>query len=273
MPLVTTGPCNWPDTASTCCEGWDDYDPALQARALDYAKTILWAATGRQFGLCEMVVRPCSQLYGNNFPGGWFWDGLGTWTPYIWNGNWYNCWCNCNGGPGCNCDPACQVYLPGPVYSITSVQVDGASLAPTGDTGVWNYFVLDQQWLVRVDTEACWPRCSDQSLPPGSVDAFEVTYLRGKAVPGPLADAMGTLACEFAKACVGAICRLPARIVSVARQGVNISMPSVDDMLKMGLTGLWEVDQLIASYNPYGLKGRTRFYSPDMPEGRRITYP
>lgn len=271
---LTSGPCNWPDNASLCCEEWSTFSPSLQAQAMDYAKTIIWAATGRQFGLCEMTVRPCGRLCRNWNSDGFYWDGLGTWTPYIWNGDWHNCWCGSNGPGGCcTCDPDCQVYLPAPVHSIVSVQVDGVSLPVTGLDGSYNYFVLEQQWLIRTDTEACWPLCADQNLTPGSSAAFEVTYLRGKAVPTALANAVGLLACEYAKGCLGQPCRLPSRISSVSRQGVSVSMVSIEEVLKQGLTGLWEVDQLIMHYNPYGLKGRTRFYSPDLPEGRQITYP
>lgn len=272
MLPAPVGPCDWPNTASLCCTDWDEYEPALQEQAFEWAKTILWAATARQFGLCSTTIRPCGRVCSGGAAAGWYWDGYGTWTPYIWNGNWHNCWCG--EGPGClNCDPDCQVYLPGPVYSVTSVQVDGAALPITGADGTYNYFVLDQQWLVRADTESCWPECSNQSLPPGHPDAFEVTYQRGLAVPTPLANAVGALACEYAKACVGAPCRLPTRVSSVSRQGVSVNMVAIEDVLKNGLTGLWEVDMLIMQYNPNGLKGRTRFYSPDMPEGRRVTYP
>jgi hypothetical protein len=127
--------------------------------------------------------------------------------------------------------------------------------------------------LIRTDTTACWPLCTDQSLPPGSPDAFEVTYLRGIEVPSVLATAVGTYACEYAKACNGQACRLPGRVQSISRQGVNISMVSIDEVLKNGLTGLIEVDQLIMHYNPYGLKGQTRFYSPDLPDGNQVTWP
>jgi hypothetical protein len=50
-------------------------------------------------------------------------------------------------------------------------------------------------------------------------------------------------------------------------------MIDINDVLKNGLTGLWELDQLIMLYNPYGLKGRTRFYSPDLQEPRQVTWP
>lgn len=271
---IESGPCTWPDVTQLCCPDWDTVDPAIQTQALTYAKTILWSSTGRQFGLCELTVRPCGRIC-QNCPGGYYWGGEGTWIPYIWNGNWYNCWCG--EGPGCNnCDPACQVYLPGPVYSILSVQVGGVSLPVSGS----EFFVLDQQWLVRANASTtddddghCWPSCSNQNLPPGDPDAFEVTYLRGLSVPDALAQATATLACEFAKACMGGICRLPSRVSSITRQGVTISMVDIMDTLRNGLTGLWEVDQLIMAYNPGGLRGRTRFYSPDFREPRQITWP
>jgi len=88
-----------------------------------------------------------------------------------------------------------------------------------------------------------------------------------------LAQATSSLACEYAKACVGAPCRLPSRVTSISRQGVTISMVDINDILKNGLTGLWELDQLIMLYNPQGLKGRTRFYSPDLQEPRQVTWP
>lgn len=265
MP-IESGPCTWPDLTQTCCPDWGDFSVSLQQQALTYAKTIAWAATGRQFGLCELTVRPCGR-YCENCPNGWTYDGFGSWVPYVWNGVWKNCYCG--SGPGCcTCSPDCIVYLPGPVNSIVSVQVDGATLPVTGA-----YFVLDQQWLVRVDTEACWPLCSDQNLYPGDVAAFEVTYLRGLAVPSALAAATSQLACEYARACLGLPCALPMRVQSIARQGVTISSVDINDVLKNGLTGLWVLDQLILQYNPYGLKGQPRMYSPDLQMPRQVTWP
>lgn len=270
---VQSGPCNWPTlsqfsvaSSGSCCTDWSSFSGPLQEQSLEFAKTIVWAATGRQFGLCELTVRPCRREC-QGCPAGYYWDGYGTWTPYIWNGSWHNCWCGSDAGC-CTCDPNCQVYLPGPVDSILTVQVDGVSLPPTG-----SYFVLDQQWLVRVDTEACWPTCSDQNLAPGDPEAFEVTYLRGRDVPTALAGATFLLACEYAKACAGLPCRLPGRVQSIARQGITISLADVNETLKHGLTGIWELDQLIMAYNPYGLKGKTRMYSPDMVPPRQVTWP
>lgn len=264
---ITYGPCTWPDLTHLCCPDWGGYSEALQTQSLEYAKLIIWAATGRQYGLCELTVRPCGRQC-NNCPAGWYWDGGGTWVPYIWNGQWYNCWCGGNGPGGCcTCDPDCRVYLPGPVHSVTSVTVDGATLAVSGD-----YFVINQQWLVRSDTAACWPLCADQNLQPGDPNVFEVTYLRGRAVPTAVANATAVLACEYAKACLGLPCRLPGRMTSLARQGMTISMVDPTEMLKSGLTGLWEVDMVIMSVNPMNLKGQTRYWSPELQEGNQVTW-
>jgi hypothetical protein len=266
--VIASGPCNWPAVGDQiCCEDWDSFSAALQTQASEYAKLVLWAATGRQYGLCELTVRPCGRFCENCGYNGWYYDGMGTWMPYVFNGEWHNCWCG--GGPGCcTCSPDCQVYLPGPVAEITSVRVDGASLNVTGG----DVFVLDQQWLVRTDTTACWPLCSDQNLAPGDLDAFEVTYLRGIPVPTALANAYALLSCEYAKACLGLPCRLPGRVSSISRQGVSISMIDVNDLLRNNLTGIWEIDQTIAALNPYGLKGRTRFWSPDVRDPRQVTW-
>lgn len=265
MP-VESGPCTWPDLTANCCPDWDDFSTALQEQALDFAKTIVWAATGRQFGLCELTVRPCGQ-YCQNCPNGYFYDGQGAWVPYVWNGVWKNCYCG--NGPGCyNCQPDCVVYLPGPVNSIVSVQVGGETLPVTGA-----YFVLDQQWLVRVDTEACWPTCSNQNLYPGDSEAFEVTYLRGKEVPSALATATSSFACEYARACLGLPCALPMRIQSLSRQGVTISATDINEVLRNGMTGYWPLDLLIMNLNPYGIKGQPRMLSPDLPTARQVTWP
>lgn len=267
---ITSGPCNWPDVGlQLCCPDWNTYSDALQAQASDYAKLVLWAATGRQYGLCELTVRPCGRFCENCDWGGWQYDGTGGWMPYVWAGEWRNCWCGSSGPGGCcTCSPDCQVYLPGPVASLVSVQVDGASLNVTGG----GIFVLDQQWLVRSDTTACWPQCADQNLAPGDVNAFEVTYLRGIPVPDALANAYSLLSCEYAKACLGLPCRLPGRVSSISRQGLTVSMVDVEQLLQHNLTGIWEIDMVVSSLNPNGLKGRTRFFSPDLQEPRQVTW-
>ena len=69
------------------------------------------------------------------------------------------------------------------------------------------------------------------------------------------------LACEFTKACAGEKCRLPARVTSVARQGVSMEFGST--MWENG-TGIKEVDAYIHSLNPNGLTIPPMVWTPDM---------
>lgn len=269
---ATVGPCEWTiDTG--CCSDWDTYSTEVKQAATDYATTVLWAATGRRFGLCTKVVRPCGRQCSDETGGnvyGWWWSD-GVWLPYIFDGVWRNCWCGCNGLAGCcGCNVDCQVYLEGPVNSIISVTVDGETIDPN------TYRVDNGVWLVRTHDESdedCWPQFQNFNKSSGE-GTFVVSYLKGLAVPTALQRAAGELACEYAKACVGAVCRLPGRVTNLARQGVSISMVEVDVLLEKGLTGIATVDQVIRTFNPYGLTSPMRIASPDFPEKTRIqTWP
>lgn len=227
-------PCLWViDTG--CCSTWATYAPEVQARATEYATYVLWAATGRQFGLCTTTVQPT-----NNF--------RGTISMPIYDTNLSEVLVSC--GPR-----DCRVYLPGHVDSITQVTIGGVVVAPA------DYEVHDYSWLVRTDG-TCWPTAD-----------FEVTYVYGTPAPATLLDAAGTLACEYAKACVGTTCRLPGRAAQIARQGVSVNMVSLERLLEAGFTGLAEVDQVIQAINPGHLPYPLRVFTPDIPRPRTVTYP
>lgn len=266
---MATGPCAWAIEFNPCCECWDALDPGSQQRALNYATTVMWAATGKQFGQCEQTVRPCGRYCNGNAMGMMWNNGLfSPWIPYILNGQWRNCWCGCGDGPGCcSCEPHQQVYLPGPVTGVVEVIQDGL-LVPEDE---WR--VDDAKWLVRTTGE--WPVCQDFNVDSGlgvfNDNTLQVTYLRGEAPPAALLDAAATLACEFAKACAGQACRLPGRLSTVARQGVQLTFQNVDFLIDNMFTGIPEVDQIIKAYNPYGLARPMRVYSPDLPVTRQVT--
>jgi hypothetical protein len=157
-----TVPCGWEVDAGCCDDFTTLYSPGVQAAAKDYGALVVWAATGRRFGLCTKVVRPCgrSTPWTDNLSG-YYW-AEGTWYPYIFNGAWRNCWAGC---ACCSCRPECQVWLPGPVNSIVSVTVDDVVIDPT------TYRVDDGEWLVRThdsDTNDCWPTCQDFNLNSGT---------------------------------------------------------------------------------------------------------
>jgi hypothetical protein len=261
---ATVGPCGWSIPDPLCCTAaWAATPADVKSAAADYAATILWAATGRQFGLCEVTVRPCGMRQCND--GGEFWGydwSGGTWVPYIFNGQWFNCMC-----PGvCCCEPRCQMRLMGPVFSIVEVLIGGVAVDPA------TYRVDDNHWLVRTAGE-CWPWCADLDTDDGA-NVLEVTYLRGDAVPNALLRAASALECEWAKACVGDdTCRLSNRVTSLVRSGITIDMVSPEELLESGLTGLWEVDTVIRAFNPYRLQERLRVYAPELNVPRQTTWP
>lgn len=249
---VASGPCNWSlDIDETCCPSWATLPVAQQTRAITYATKIMWAATGRRYGLCENVIRPCGLDRRCGSCGSWNWYG-GWMRPYILDGLWRNCGCEC----ACDCKPRCQIKLPSPVAQVTEVLVDGIIVADT----LWR--VDDNQWLVRTDGN-CWPECQNYNVDVPAVGTIQVTYDRGDPIPQDVLDAAATLACEFAKACAGLPCRLPNRMTSLTRQGVSVSFVDIDRLLARGLTGIVEVDQVIIANNPFGQKSRPFFYSYD----------
>lgn len=257
--------CPWVVEDPLCCDCWNAANPARKAQAITWATSVMYARTGRQFGVCPITVRPCGyQNCGNGLGNfwGWGWQGS-TWTPYLWNGQWFNCIC-----PGvCCCDPDQQVRLDGPVQSIISVTISGVVLDPAA------YRVDNYQWLVRQDGGR-WPQCPNMDNPAGGENVFEVTYAKGRAVPEDVLQATAILACEYEKRCAGdSSCRLSSRIVSMTRQGADFQFVAPEDMLRLGLTGINEVDEVIANYNPHGLKAPLRVFAPELRWPRMQTWP
>lgn len=264
-------PCSWPINTN-CCSEWDTFSPELQDDATAWATQILWALTGRRFGTCPIMVRPC----GGGCHAGWYmtWpvylDGNsgasgGTWAPFVdGSGNWRNCACV----GACTCAASCEVWLPGPVASITSVHVDGVLVPSTA------YRVDNGNILVRQDGE-CWPECQDFDLSATGIDVentFVIAYERGTPVPAGGEIAAGLLACDFARSCTTG-CKLPGNLASLSRQGVEVAMADPTDELNAGLTGVPQVDQWIRAMNPHRLSGRVRIGSLDINMPKLVTGP
>lgn len=254
-------PCTgWvPNTA--LCSTWSKLSDPQKAYALRTAIRVIWAATGRQFGLCPVTVRPCwvpqAPLY-QAFPvndygeGYWSLQGVSGGVQVV------------QGAGVCACSTACmcappQVALPGPVSAVQNVIIDGAPFAA--------YRVDLESYLVRTDGQA-WPAPQNLAAAAGTTNTWSVSYLRGVAVPDTLQDAAGLYACQVGKAIVGGGCQLPNRVQSVTRQGVEIQFINDTDFLDKGRTGYDLVDSMISTYNPHGLTQRPRFLSPDLPTFR-----
>lgn len=245
-------PCDWTDVDTSCCgDFWDTLTPAEQGAAISAATVVLWAATGRRYGTCTLTVRPCGRDRCDQGAGNWGWFN-GIWTPFVFDGQWFNCGC----WDVCRCGPSDRVYLPGPVQSVTQVTVDGVVVDPA------TYRVDDLRYLVRTGSGNSWPWHQDFDVDSG-VGTFFVTYLRGIPVPSYLLAAAGTYACQWAKMCRNEPCQIPTRVVTLTRQGTTFDGVDIDSLLDRGLTGVTSVDQIISSLNPYGLKAPMRILSPD----------
>lgn len=250
------GPCGGWVANTSLCSSWSALDPAQQAYASRVAVLVLWAATGRRFGLCTQTIRPCWQqqapLY-QSFPVGYY--GEGYWTLLgVAGGVQAIGGCAC--GPACQCSPS-QLALPPVADAITDVSIDGVSLPASS-------YQLQRGYLVRMDGQA-WPIGQDLGTPLGQPNTWSVTYGQGEPVPVELNDAAGIYACEIGRAITGGTCQLPNRVQSVTRQGVEIQYVSPDDYLEKGLTGYDLVDIVIKAVNPKGLQQRPHVLSPDMP--------
>lgn len=252
-----TGVCGWgsidPAVLGVCSD-WADRPEAVRVAAMGTAALFLWAATGRQYGICPVTIRPsqprggAEDLYQDYpvLPGH---IGMDAGGPYLYGGRWYNAGC----GAGCCGDRGCGVMLRGPVGSVISVVVAGEVVEESA-------YRVDVQsgayLLVRADG-SCWPTCAKE---PGD---FEVTYGIGVAVPAALTLATAQLACEYAKHLTGGACALPARMTRLSRQGVEVEVDT--GSARDGSTGLRQVDDVIALLNPSKRQSPPMLLSPDLP--------
>lgn len=252
-------PCGWEATpCKDCCtDALDALEPAVKEVLSAMAVSILWSATGKQFGLCEVVLRPCRRECGS------YWGGLPT--PARVGGEWVNLTCGtCTGGCGCS---TVSEFIAENVASIVSVNVDGEELDPLTDV-----LVYDNRRVVRADG-GVWPACQNLSAPDGEDGTWSVTVLQGTPVPAGGETMAGILLCELAKACTGDDgCRLPKRIQSVTRQGISMNFADVWDSIGQQRTGIFEVDLWIEAARSTAHRGAS-ISSLDLPRPSVLTWP
>lgn len=225
---------------------------AIQSGSEDLAVGVLWALSGRQYGLNDVTVRPCriersfgmgttSRLgYRDGYDG--LYGGLGSvfWNMFIWNdGDWLMDGCGC--GAQCRVSGPRMIHLPGPAQSINSVTVNGAVLDPST-------YTLEGNVLYRVG--AIWP-FQDLGRPAGEQGTWTVDYQRGIPVPSGVAQLTGQLALEMFNAVKAPTkCRLPRNVVAVSRNGVSYQVYDPTTFYAAGKTGMPEIDLWLMSVNP-----------------------
>lgn len=259
--------CSWAtdiccDPLATALASNDAATVRMAQRAVTAAAEILYALSGRQFGLCELTVRPCRTECCDpcNQSGP-------RWTPALIGGQWTNVSCG-DCGDGCSCSKVCEVALPGPIDSIVEVKLDGVVLAAD------QYRVDNRRTLVRLTEGECWPTCQEMSLDSSQPGTWEVTYYRGLPLPEAGEASFAELACELYKACANdGTCKLPKRVTSIQRDGVTMAFLDPMTFIEKGKTGLYLVDLWLTAVNPKARVRRAGIYSPDLPTTRRTTWP
>lgn len=236
--------CSWP-TDRGCLPEFDADDEAVVAQVVaaeNLAVQVLWALSGRQFGVCPVLVRPCplrspfeaTYLYAPPLMVAW--DGS----------NWRNITCGC--GPTCDWRSPTVVHLGMrvglPVREVIEVVIAGEVIDPSE-------YRLEGDLLYRV--AAPWPS-QDLTKPLDEPGTWSVTYTQGTPPPAGTAVFVGKLAAEFLAACNGGKCRLPRRVQTVTRQGVTYQMIDPTDIYRDGRTGLDEIDLWLSSVNPNRLQ-------------------
>lgn len=260
------------------CSALANLPEAAHDVVIQSAVDFLWLWSGRRFGACPVVVRPCRDTCANYYTTYRGWGGLNRNLPYyegfpgplnpaLIMGQWFNLGCGGCGDDVCSCSYVPTVTLRGPVSAVTEVLIDGEVLPQT------SYRVDNFQHLVRTDG-GDWPACQNQTAAPTEDNTFQVTYLMGTEVPAGGQLAASILACETAKLlCGDTTCQLPTNVSSVSRQGVTINVESVySNMYATGTTGLFLVDRWLSSIMAADRMAPLRVASPDVPLARRTTW-
>lgn len=245
------------------CEPWPlpegcqlDDSPTVTGTALMAASEVLWELSGRRYGQCEVTLRPCRPSCA---PGGASWWPLtGTdtsWWPYG-PETWLAAACGaCRGG--CACTTVSELDLPAPgVAAVQQVLVDGVAMADDA------WALYDGMTLARTDGES-WPLCQDWAVPVSGVGAWSVRVLWGREVPAAGRVALAELGREYARACNGQDCRLPANMVNQVRQGLSQAFLGADRLRELDLVGLPMSDRFVRAVNPGALRTTPKIWNPD----------
>lgn len=243
--------CDWP-IDRTCLpalpvETDPTYEQKLAQRnaAEDLAVQVLWSLSGRQFGACSALVRPCPNQGSQPMfrPGSPYDQSVSPFVPSFEFGRWVNYPCGCLGS--CRKAGPRTVHLPGPVVEIVTVTIGDVVLDP-------DEYALEGDVLYRKGGN--WPT-QDYNRPMGETNTWSVEYTKGVPVPEGVGVFVGQLANEFLAACSGDACRLPRNVVSVTNRGVSRAFdPSA--MYAYGKTGMTEIDLWLSAVNPYHVMSR-----------------
>lgn len=228
------------------------YEFALQRQVAmeDLAVNVLWSLSGRQFGVCPVVVRPCAnEIQPGDMSVARRWPYRPNLSRVIIDNFGAFLGCGCSGG-GCRLSGPSAVHLPGPVNPntpntpvvVTFGHNDGPTVLDASE------YVVEGDVLIRRKGKP-WP-AQDYTRPMGERDTWSVQYWRGTQPPAVVAYLVGILTNEFLQAITGdGKCRLPKSVTRMSRQGVNYELDPLS-LYQSGKTGIPEIDSWLASVNP-----------------------
>ena len=267
MPITDVGPYSpgsegapdnrpcapWPLLPATTEQA--EWFEAQQSEVLIYdelwyaASEILWARSGRRWGVCTYTVRPCGQR--TPCPDANLWD-LVSWG-YSWPTSWpWSSMCGCRGA--CGHGPS-FLRLPRPVAAVSEVIIDGVTLDPS------EYEVVQWKWLHRTDGSA-WPATQDLDLHATEPNTFQVTFDRGRPVPTAGQIHVTELFRQYLLAATGAAgCALAPNVTEMIRKGVRTFSDPASVLKTYNRIGISSIDLWLTTVNPNGLKSRARAYS------------
>jgi hypothetical protein len=275
MPCPSTGPCSSAITPEDLCcfdEITESNIPCVSGtpvssdiidKSIASAQYVVWALSGRQFGTCEVTIRPCFKR--DCSTDNYIWNPFiphtgGGWLPALMDGQWFNI-CGCVNS--CSCKDLCEIYIPYPTCEITEVKVDGIIVPTT------SFKIYDYRKLLRTDG-LCWPNCNDLEKDDTEEGTWSVTLEYGRPWPEMGELAIAELACNLIKSCMGKPCQLPQNWTNITRTGISVSRINPGTLLKGGQTGLYQVDLFLAAANPNGLSRRSTVYSPDIADRWKV---
>jgi hypothetical protein len=245
-----------PIQVDPACTAYSDADAAVRQLLEAQAVWLLWALSGRTFGLQMVKVRPVQP-----------WPSLPTNRP-SWPYGHYPLMPALSGplpllGGGFT-DERAIAFLEGPITEVLQVTVDGQVVDPSA------YTVFDSYRLVRTDGNV-WPWQQRLTDPDTDEGTFAVTYTRGNPLPPSGQIAAGLIVCELAKArALDPTCQLPERVQKVSREGLDVQFLDPQDFVKDGRTGITAVDQWLHAVNPAGIASGADVWSPDLPYNHRV---
>lgn len=245
--MAITVPDGWEPVTSVAGPSWDGYGEAVQQAATDMAIGILWALSGRRFGLTTVHLAPHIPIrrpssYAER-------SGYRPRRPF-------QPWADRS------CGLADEVRLPGPVHQVLSVTVDGELLPADG----WR---LDPGGLLVRIGEQGWPVGQNLRQP-----EWTVLYKRGEPAPPGGNVAAGRYAGELAMVLAGdPRARISGRARDIAKQGVQVALAAPEEMANKGLAGIPQVDSWLRSVNPDRLTRAPGVWSPDSSGHRWLALP